>query len=384
MSVRVVYSVGVRFPGGGIGNTAAHAARGLARHGLLHCLLCGSFRPGEFPPVARRALGLPSRALRKLAACDRSGWVDHAYNLLYDAWAARRLPPGDVFWGWNNYCLKSLARAKTLGMTSIVERASSHPLAGARLLQAEYARWGLRFRQPAPMLRRALAELRAADAVAIPSGFVRASFLAEADDARLIETPFGVDTARFRPAPPPGDAPPAAARRPFRVLFVGQAGIRKGLPDLLEAWARLGWRDAELHLVGRISPDLRAILPRYARLPGLRCTSHIPDLADTYRAADVFAFPSIEEGSALVTYEALASGLPVVTTYNAGSLVRDGVEGFIVPIRAADELAARLDDLRARPALRREMSAAARRRAEEFTWQRYGDALAAHVQEWAA
>jgi glycosyltransferase involved in cell wall biosynthesis len=62
-----------------------------------------------------------------------------------------------------------------------------------------------------------------------------------------------------------------------------------------------------------------------------------------YQWADVFVFPSLCEGSAMVTYEALAAGLPVITTPNAGSVVRDGVDGFIVPIRDAEAIAAKLD-----------------------------------------
>jgi len=77
-----------------------------------------------------------------------------------------------------------------------------------------------------------------------------------------------------------------------------------------------------------------------------------------------------------VTYEALACGLLVVTTPNAGSVVRDGVEGFIVPIREVEALAAALERLRADEQLRREMGRAARARAEEFTWDKYGDQLA--------
>ena len=62
-------------------------------------------------------------------------------------------------------------------------------------------------------------------------------------------------------------------------------------------------------------------------------------------AADVFVFPSLFEGSAVVTYEALACGLPSVVTPNAGSVVRDGLEGFVVPPRDVEALAARMEQL---------------------------------------
>jgi len=118
------------------------------------------------------------------------------------------------------------------------------------------------------------------------------------------------------------------------------------------------------------------MLNRYRHLPGVRWVGYVDDPVATYQQADLFVFPTVEEGSALVTYEALACGLPVVTTPNAGSVVRDGVEGLIVPIRDVDALAAAMERLRADEQLRREMGKAARARAEMFTWERHENALA--------
>ncbi|MGB9776541.1 MAG: glycosyltransferase family 4 protein [Anaerolineae bacterium] len=368
-AVRVIYSIGSKFAGGGIGTTAYHAVRGLYQHGMLHRLLCGAFRPTEIPREKIRALGLPDRALRKLASMDSTGWLWHLQAVLFDTWASRHLESADIFHVWGNYGLQSLRRAREMGMVTVVERASAHPLYQARLLQEEYARWGLSFRSLQAAVKRALAEMSLADYVLIPSDFVRQSFVEQGfPEDKLIQIAFGADTARFHPSEAP-------AAHPFRALFVGQVGIRKGVPYLLEAWERLGWRDVELWLVGRMLPECRPILQRYRDLPGLRLIGHLDNPVEAYQQADVFVFPSIEEGSALVTYEALACGLPVVTTPNAGSVVRDGVEGFIVPIRDVEALADRMERLRADERLRREMGKAARTRAEAFTWERYGSEL---------
>jgi alpha-maltose-1-phosphate synthase len=91
--------------------------------------------------------------------------------------------------------------------------------------------------------------------------------------------------------------------------------------------------------------------------------------------ADVFVFPSLFEGSAVVTYEALACGLPSVVTPNAGSVVRDDVEGFVVPPSDVEALAGRMERLGLDPDLRAEMAARARVRALEFDWPRYHSAL---------
>jgi glycosyltransferase involved in cell wall biosynthesis len=81
-----------------------------------------------------------------------------------------------------------------------------------------------------------------------------------------------------------------------------------------------------------------------------------------------------------VTYEALACGLPVVTTPNAGSVVRDGVEGFVAPVRDSAALADRIEQIVADRSLRDRLSRNARARASEFTWERYGERLVGALQ----
>jgi glycosyltransferase involved in cell wall biosynthesis len=370
--MRVCYSIGVRFAGGGIGNTAYQAVRGLHRHGLELTVLCGSYRRTELPRDRFRALGLTSRILRRAALYDRRRWLTMLHNRLYDRWAASVLPPCDLFHGWGGFCLRSLEASREAGATIVVERASSHPAFQDRLLREEHTRWGLIHAQPRAVLRQAVKELELADYVLIPSDFVRRSFL-EAGFApgRLLQLPFGVDTVRFQP---PGSNPPPD--RPFRVLFVGQLGLQKGVLYLLAAWERLAWPDAQLWLAGRPQRQLAPLLQRYGQLPGVRMLGHVPEPEQLYPQADVFAFPSLQEGSALVTYEALACGLPVITTPNAGSVIQDGLEGHLVPVRDADSLAGKLEELRSRPELRREMGRASRRLAEKHTWELYGDRLA--------
>jgi len=113
-----------------------------------------------------------------------------------------------------------------------------------------------------------------------------------------------------------------------------------------------------------------------------RHISHVPysELPRYYQSADIFVYPSLHEGSALAIYEALASGLPVITTHNSGSVVRDGVEGFIVPIREIEALKERILFLYQNKDIREQMSSQARKRAESFTWQAYRQRLGALAQ----
>jgi glycosyltransferase involved in cell wall biosynthesis len=99
------------------------------------------------------------------------------------------------------------------------------------------------------------------------------------------------------------------------------------------------------------------------------------ELAKHFEWADVFLLPSICEGSATVTYEALAHGLPVVCTANTGSVVRDEVDGFIVPARDPAAVTARLCRLLEDPELLDRLSSNAATRAKQFTVVKYGDRL---------
>jgi glycosyltransferase involved in cell wall biosynthesis len=160
------------------------------------------------------------------------------------------------------------------------------------------------------------------------------------------------------------------------MLFVGTLSQRKGIKYLLEAVNRLKLPDAELLLVGRQIGSPAALAPYASRF---RHVPHVPyhEVHRLFAEADLFVYPSLHEGSAFATYEALASGLPVIATPNTGSVVRDGIEGFVVPPRDVDALMERIEQLYRDPARRAEMAAAARRRAEEFTWAAYRRRLCA-------
>ena len=163
--MKAVYSIGSRLAGGGIGNTASHAAHGLWRAGHLHRLICLGREPTEIPDELIQALWFPSRRFLRLPPLHYYWLKDRSF----DRRAARRLTGGvDVFHGWNSQCLACLQRAKELGATTFVERASAHAAVQARLLEAEHERFGLR---PPPRLRklveRSVAEYEVADYVRI-------------------------------------------------------------------------------------------------------------------------------------------------------------------------------------------------------------------------
>ncbi|NET53986.1 MAG: glycosyltransferase family 4 protein, partial [Merismopedia sp. SIO2A8] len=121
----------------------------------------------------------------------------------------------------------------------------------------------------------------------------------------------------------------------LRILFAGSVGLRKGIPYLLQALRLLkGKIPFTCKVAGSIDIKLQRV-KEYSDVCNFLGRVPRSQMADLYTWADVFVLPSICEGSAMVIYEALNWGLPVITTYNSGSIVRDGIDGFIVPIRDA-------------------------------------------------
>ncbi|MEO5374890.1 MAG: glycosyltransferase family 4 protein [Alphaproteobacteria bacterium] len=290
----------------------------------------------------------------------------------FGRFTARHLPVGaDLLVGWSAASLEAITAAHARGMKVVIERGSSHIVHQTEVLDREHERFDLPWRRTDQrLIERELAEYERADAIAVPTSYAAETFKRRGIPAeRLIVNPYGVDLALFRPSPP---RPPDT---PVRILFVGRVGVRKGVPWLLRAFALLDAR-AELHLVGPVEPGMDKVL---ALEPMERVVVRGPlpgaQLPQEYAAADIFCLPSLEEGLPLVVLQAMASGLAVVATpeTGAGDVIRDGIEGRLVPSGDPRALAAALDALAGDPLLRSHMGDRARRAVESgLGWDDYG------------
>jgi len=141
----------------------------------------------------------------------------------------------------------------------------------------------------------------------------------------------------------------------INVLTVGALGLRKGTPYILEA-ARYFNRKINFRLVGsskEISSPKLALLKEYTSVIGQVSREEVNE---HYNWANVFLLPSVCEGSATVTYEAMQYGLPLIVTKNTGSLVRDGIEGFVIETGTSDGLITALENIISNPSLIEEFS----------------------------
>jgi glycosyltransferase involved in cell wall biosynthesis len=187
------------------------------------------------------------------------------------------------------------------------------------------------------------------------------------DITKVVKVPYGLGTTRVLPGSP----------IPKRILFSGHADLRKGLPYLAKAAQILRAEDSGFEI--RVAGNASDIVRRQPDCAALTFLGHLSPkkMEEEFYFADVFCLPSLAEGMASVTLEALASGVPCVVTRAAGAPVTDGQEGLIVPERDYVSLAAALRTISNNRDLRARMSFAAAHRAREHTLDQVGDHLQA-------
>jgi glycosyltransferase involved in cell wall biosynthesis len=308
---------------------------------------------------------VPARVTAKLASWNA---------LAFDRYTAARIgrEECDAFIAISGAGLLTGERVQRSGGSFLCDRGSTHQRFQEAVVLDEYRRWGV----PEPLAKphiviREEAIYARADAITVPSSVAKRSFVAMGVAAEKVHViPYGVRLDRFAPAaPPPADS--------FELLFAGGVSLRKGIPYLLEAFARLRHPHKRLTIVGSVPPEMRRLL---GRLP----MEHViftgslpqPELARRMSASHALVLPSVEEGLALVQGQAMACGCPVIATVATGAedLFTDGVEGFIVPDRDVLSLTARMQQLADDPELQGRMRAAALDRVKMLGgWDDYGD-----------
>ena len=348
---------------------------GLAR--LLDRVPCGvpPQRITAFTRFGREYACRRRRASSPTEATAAHLWAGERFGELV---LRRGLNGADVLYGFNSACRKLFEGAGECDLATVMEQTIAPRRAQQRIMEAEFSdapEWEgyERDANAQELARREQAEWALADMIVCGSEFVRQQIGEEGGPVeKCVVAPYGVDWPDFAAGAGPGRAP-----GPLQALFVGDVSLRKGIRHLLEAMRRLERADVRCRIVGGWSVNadvLRRHTPRNVELVG-----HVPrsEISREYARADVFCLPSLCEGSATVVYEALAAGLPVVTTPNAGAIVRDGVEGFIVPIRDAEALADKIASLEADHELLRRMSGAALERSRYGSLRAYGERLLA-------
>lgn len=292
----------------------------------------------------------------------------------FGKWAAKQVRDEDIVISWGLSALPIIQKAKERGIITIVERGSAHATAQRDLLIEEYEQYG----QPTDTLKRSfssqrmereLLEYELADYITVPSEFAKRSFIEQGiPDSKLIKCFRGINLKHFRQLPKEDDI--------FRVIYTGAMSLQKGVHYLLQAFAELNLPNAELWLFGGELPE---IMPFFEKYRGhYRHFGSVPQqkLHEYYAHGSVFAICSIQDGFAQVVPQAMACGLPVITTFNTGAsdVVEEAVDGFVIPIRDVDAIKEKILYLYENPEICHQMGQVAKRKVQEgLTWDDYGD-----------
>lgn len=379
----------------------------LQRAGLLHALITDLIAPADaksgwarFVPGRILTL-LQSRTASLPSACVHACWVTGLLATVSErcAWlpftlrrAARRLSDarlGNVAGrlarrtgsGLLAYSYFGEPAFRAFGRPALLFQVHPHPLTVRRILQQERTdhpecaasldqEWELAL--PEHDLQSLVRESQGASAYLAASSFTRQSLVEHGvPPAHIHVVPYGVDLQRFHP-----DSARTAATGRLNLLFVGRINQRKGMLYLLQALERLSDLDVQLTVCGRVVDDLQ-LFRGFGDRVVIRPSVSDEDLVRAYQQADLFVFPSVAEGFGQVLLEALACGLPILSTTHtaAPDLIDDGVEGWIVPPRNVEQLVDRIRWAAAHPAVLHQMRTAARQRAEQYTWQRFHDGI---------
>lgn len=365
----LLYSIFARIGGPGLDTDSFEALRASYRGGFLGKAVAYDNRQSEIP--ARLIQSLRWHPVRLISFLDRPYYYGAKKKYL-DWIASRHLETGrhDFFHSWSGDCLATLRVAKKKKIASLIEIPTWHRDRATgntpQPTRSDATSWKSRLLMER---ERFLEEYDLADLIVVLSEKAKETFRERGfPEEKLFYLQRGVDVDRFKPRSNQDGQPKPPL---FRAVFSGALIERKGIHHLLEVWTRLNLKNAELWLVGSVHAEAKPHLQRFAR-ENIKVFGSVPDPENYLNQGSVYVFPSQWEGSAKTVYEAAACGLPIITTREAGDVVRDGVEGIIVQPGDLDAIASALQRLYNDPDLAERRGKAARQRVvENLTWDHY-------------
>ena len=267
--------------------------------------------------------------------------VKNFTNKIYDTLGKRHIKKSSIYHGWD-FCPKSFSKAKKLGAITILDLQQDINEIGISMGSDYY--------------------------IAPGKQLVEKCLKLGIKKEQIFYNPFGVDVKEFK------CTNFKKKKKKITYLFVGALEERKGIKYLLEAWEKLNLKDAELIIIGTITKVSKPLVKKYSHNKSIKFMGHQKP-QKFYKNADVFVFPTEREGSAKATYEAMASGLPQITTYQAGSIIENGKEGFIVKEKNSKEIADKIKYFYNNRNAIIKMGKAARKKVEKYTWDDYSNRL---------
>ena len=350
----------------GVGNDANSLARRLLGR-RAYPVASKQISSSWFPEILRiNPWASKSQAKRRRQA-------DYSYELI-DKKASRILDQyaGSILHAYEDGAAHSFGQAKKHEILCSYELPIAHWATVRKLLAEEAERlpdWEPTLestREPEDKLARKEEELRLADCITCPSEFVLRSIPEDVREGKpCLVAPFGSPKSLPIKRNPCGD-------RDLKLLFVGSMSQRKGLADLMKAMELIDSPSISLSILGQPSMPMSFYRSNLSSFRYLSPRSN-KEVRKVMQEHDVLVLPSIVEGRALVQQEALACGLPLVVTENAGGedLIDEAETGFLVPIRQPQAIAEKIEWFAANKKLLPEMSDFAQQKASLYRWKDY-------------
>ena len=366
--MKTIISVGGRF-------WAFHQAEQLNKFNALDYIITTSYNRNEekIPDSKIKAIRSPELLgglLRRTPFLNKSPLWNTVKDDLFDRFASSIVSKTDIFIGYASYSLKTLQKAKQLGAITVLERGNIHILDQNELMREEHEKLGVKFIVNRVLTEKQLVEYDESDYISVPCEYIKKSFIDRGYPSnKIFVLSLGVDLEKFSKLPREDDK--------FRIIYVGGIQARKGILYLLEAFAKLRGLDAELVLVGTVYPEMRETMKKYEGIYKYSPPVDQSKLQRFYSCSSVFVIPSIDDGFAMVTAEAMACGLPIIVTTNTGisDVIEEGRHGFVVPIRDSEAIADKIEILYRGKSLLKYMGAEAHLKSKELTWNAYGERM---------
>lgn len=307
---------------------------------------------------------------------------------LHDRLVAAALPKLagqiDIIHAWPSGALETLRVARSLGIATVLERPNAHTRFAYEVVREESERLGLSLppghehAYNAEVLRREEQEYALADKLLCPSDFVVKTFRDEGfASERLVRTLYGFEDGVFHPP-----EEPRRRDRGLTVLFVGVCAVRKGVHYGLEAWLRSpASRTGTFLIAGEFLPDYADRLSGMLAHPSVQVLGHRTDVPELLRRSDALVLPSIEEGSALVCGEAVASGCVPLVSEASSAVCQHGENSLVHRVGDVDELAGHFTALHEDRQLLEQLRDGCLRTAPDYTWAKAGARLVEVYEE---
>lgn len=297
-------------------------------------------------------------------------WVARNLSKRIEDRFMRSLKDGDIAYLWPAASLDIHKKLHERGIPIILEAINTRMASAKKILDVAYAELGVSPHHGITEQRIAEEEdkYQYSSAIFAPNKNVEAALANSPLEGRIIPASYGVDTSKVR-----NYTNRVSEKSELTFMFCGYSCVRKGVHFLLDAWKKMPGNH-RLLLVGGMEP---LIAERYKDVLSDDRVEHVGFVKNVhaqFARADVFIFPSLEEGGPQVTYEAALHGLPIIASPMGSSRLGDS-EGtmLIVEPRQTDDLLSAMEQVAESRDLRESLGRTAFDAVQYFDWNKVGE-----------